>query len=291
MSFKIKHLVASLGMALGMLPAISFAQNCDGLDQNSSWQAGMANLISQLDKEDYDAAIESAKPLFAICPSMPSLNYYTAMAMKHKDPQRALLYLQEAAKRTSQFTTTTAMSRKIWYELFEAEHPERTEAAVAHLTQSIISLNAEIEGQKQIIAKKDEHINDLEKQVIQADNTANNVVNANNTEVKQNYYRTMWTGAGLGIGGLLITGGGLAMALLVENSKDSKKEGEGNVYHVNPPYIIGWSLVGAGAALTIAGSIITGIAGYQYTHIDVHDTDLTLSFNVSPMSATLGLTF
>ena len=287
MSIKIKHLFAVVAGLASLVPATSFGQNCDGLDQNQSWQAGMANLISQLDKEDYDAAIETAKPLFAICPSMPSLNYYTAMAMKHKDPQRALLYLQEAAKRTSQFTTTTAMSRKIWYELFDAEHPERTEAAVAQLTQSIIALNTEIEGQKEIIAKKDEHINELEKQIIQADNTASNIVTANNSEVKQNYYRTMWTGAGLGIGGLLVTGGGLAMALLVDNKKEFGTSG----YKVSAPYIIGWSLVGAGAAFTVAGSIITGIAGYQYTHLDVPDTDMTVSFNVSPMSATFGLTF
>ncbi len=287
MPFKIRHLVVLLAMVAGLLPAMSYAQNCDGLDQNASWQAGMANLIAQLDKEEYDAAIETAKPLFAICPTMPSLNYYTGLAMKHKDPQRALLYFQEAAKRTSQFSTTTAMSRKIWYELFDAEHPERTEAAVAQLTQSIIGLNNQIESQKTVIATKDDRINALEKQVIQADNTANNAVNANNAEVKQNYYRTMWTGAGLGIGGLLVTGGGLAMALLVDNKKEFGSSG----YKVSTPYIIGWSLVGAGAALTVAGTIITGIAGYQYTHIDVPDTDLTLSFDVSPVSATFGLTF
>ncbi|MBO4350498.1 MAG: hypothetical protein J6A01_06100, partial [Proteobacteria bacterium] len=106
MSIKFNYLFAAVVGLASFVPATAFAEHCDGLEKNASWQAGMANLISQLEKEDYDAAIETAKPLFAICSTMPSLNYYTAMAMQKKDPQRALLYLQEAAKRTSQFTTT-----------------------------------------------------------------------------------------------------------------------------------------------------------------------------------------
>ena len=280
MSLKIKHLVSAIATIACLAPSLSYAQNCDNLDQNPSWQAGMTNLISLLEKEEYDAAIETAKPLFAICPTMPSLNYYTAMAIRPKDPARSLLYLQEAAKRTSQFTTSAAMSRKIWHALFDAEHPERTEAAVAKITQNNIQLNAEIEELKAQIV-------DLEKQIIQTDNSASNIVNANNAEVKENYYRTMWTGAGLAMGGLLVTGGGIAMALLVQNTKEVGTSG----YKVSTPYIIGWSLVGLGAGLTVAGSIVTGIAGYQYTHIDIPDSDVSLSFDISPMSATFGMTF
>ena len=287
MSLRLKHLAAALFCLAGLIPATSFAQNCDGLDRNSSWQAGMAELSEHIDKEEYDAAIESAKPLFAICPGMPSLNYYTAIAMRDKDPARSLLYLQEAAKRTSQFSTSAAMSRKIWSALFDAEHPERTEAAVAQMTQVNMRLNAEIDGQKQIIAKKDEHINELEKRVLQADHNAAKMLYTNNIEVQSNYYRLMWAGAGLGIAGLLVTGGGLALALMVDNTKEYGSSG----YKVSTPYIIGWSLIGAGAGMTVAGAVVAGIAGYNYTHIELPDSDVTLSFDVSPMSASFGMAF
>lgn len=286
MSLRLKHLAAALFCLTGLIPVTSFAQNCDNLDKNSDWQAGMNKLTEHIDKEEYDAAIEAAKPLFAICPGMPSLNYYTAIAMREKDPARSLLYLQEAAKRTSQFSTSAAMSRKIWSALFDAEHPERTEAAVAQMTQVNMRLNAEIDGQKQIIAKKDEHINELEKRVLQADHDTTMKINANQIEVKSNYFNMMWTGAGIGLGGLLIAGGGLALALTVDNSDD-----HGSSYSVSTPYTAGWIMVGVGAGLTAAGAVITGIAGYQYTHIDVPDSDVTLSFDVSPMSAAFGVTF
>ena len=187
--------------------------------------------------------------------------------------------MQEAAKATVEFDVDAVMMRKIWYTLYEAENPDRTPEAVAALTDEKIQLQAQIEDRQN-------RINELEKSVIISGNEASNLVNSKMESVRSDYYTMMWTGAGLGLGGLLIASGGIAMIAVVNNHKE-----DGANYKINPPYVVGWTLLGLGAGLTITGAIMTGIAGYKYTHFDVPETDMTVSFGLTPASASIGLAF
>ena len=48
-------------------------------------------------------------------------------------------------------------------------------------------------------------------------------------------------------------------------------------------------MLGAGAGLAVAGSIVAGIMGYKYTHSK--DSSETLSFGIAPIGAVVNLTF
>ena len=266
------------------IPSFALAQASDDpclhLVENATWQTGIQKLQELTEKGDYDAAIQEAGPLFGICGRTPELNYYTGVSLQKKgDTARALRYLQEAAKATSEFDADTVMMRKIWYTLYEAENPDRTPEAVAALTDEKIQLQAQIEDRQN-------RINELEKSVIISGNEASNLVSERMNKARDDYYAMTWAGAGLGIAGLLITSGGIAMVAVVKNHKE-----DGADYKINPPYYVGWTLLGVGAGLTITGAIVAGIAGYQYTHFDVPNTDMTVSLGLTPSSASIGLTF
>ena len=99
------------------------------------------------------------------------------------------------------------------------------------------------------------------------------------------------TGAGTGIGGLAILGVGIG--LLASEGDDScnisiiMDENSPQISHgVHGMYIAGWTLVGVGAALTVAGAVVAGVYGYRYTH-----NDTTVSFGITPVSASLEIAF
>ncbi len=278
-----KHKFALLtGLTIGtwMIPSLAFAEDCDTLDTNTEWQTGMGKVRNAYEIKDYSRVIEEAKPLFAICPRAPELNYYTGSALKKNgDTARALRYLQEAAKGTTEFDVNPVMSRTIWYTLYEAENPDRTANAVAEQNQKIEALIAQNEESKQVIS-------DMKTNVATVELYSADKVKKTEAIVKSNYARTMWTGTGVGIAGLLVATAGILMVHYVNNNID-----HGTSFTIKPIYNTGWAMLGGGIGLTIAGAIAAGIGGYQYTHATKSGDEISMSFGVSPTSAAFSMTF
>ena len=70
---------------------------------------------------------------------------------------------------------------------------------------------------------------------------------------------------------------------VVEDGLSTRSE-----YAVNPVYKAGWGLLGAGAALAVAGAVVGGISGYKYK---LATENLTLSLNYSLGSAWMTIDF
>ena len=108
---------------------------------------------------------------------------------------------------------------------------------------------------------------------------------------KAHYGAGLWTGVALMGVGVAMTAVGAVLYL--NNKKPIEYIGEGKEgdtdYQVNSLYATSWALIGVGAAATVAGSLVTGIMGYYYTHTQVNDSPV--SFHISPVSADLTIQF
>ena len=188
--------------------------------------------------EDYDAALADVKEMQEICSRAPVLNYMTGILYRRAgDETKALFYLQMATASAEEFKVRGELLERIWYERYEAEHPEAK--------RSNLDLSQQ---QMQEIAKENEKLK--REALILKKETADNA------------YSLVWTGVGIGAAGLILTtaGGTLigTMGEPFEVSKEKKVRHKG----INDA---GWAMIGAGIGLTVAGAIVAGIAGYQYT--------------------------
>lgn len=274
---------ASLSAAL-LFAGNAYADNCQNLSDNEDWNRNFENLHDEIQSGNYDAAFESANVLFGICPRSPALNYYLGVAFKNTgDEVKATMYFQKASEYTSEFAVTPEMSRQIWYARYEAEHPECSTFSMAAQKQKEAELNA---------------LNDSLKLDIAAQNAKLNAANEFSTTLSQKeqdmlrkkYATLMWTGTGIGILGIA---GTVAGAVLVTHS--SKYEDVTGIsaqterkYNIRPGYLSGWVLIGAGASLAVAGAVMAGLGGYQYTH---SNNDVAFRLNLAPNSASVSLTF
>ncbi len=259
-------------LTLFLLPVTAFADGCMDLAKNVAWTASLDQIIQMNERGEYAKAVETAKGMFEICADSPVLLYYTGVALKGAgDVERATIYFQKASENLSKMAVEPGLSRKIWYQRYEAEHPERTEQSVNELVAKNDAMSEEITSLRQQLSefnlKQNTSFLDVENKVV------------------RNYRAIMWTGTGVGIAGLLVAVGGILMVNFVDNSED-----RGASYRVGMPYQAGWALFGGGIGLTVAGAITAGIAGYHYTHFTLTQ-DVGMSFNVSPVSAGLELTF
>ncbi len=106
-------------------------------------------------------------------------------------------------------------------------------------------------------------------------------------EAKRHNKNLMWTGIGLGIGGLALTGTGLALAMTAK-TEDAYDVIENKKIKPKASYTVEWSLIGVGAALTVTGAVLTGIFGYRYTHAKENET---YSMIIGPNSASFVMNF
>lgn len=276
-------------LAAGMLsvwgmPDDAFAQaalssGCATLAQNQAWNDGIMALRVGVETKDYDAALKAAAPLTSICGESPILNYYVGLAMQGSgDDVKALIYFQKASQHMSDFTVPPEISRRIWYARYEGEYPERTEDAVLRRA----------EENKRLTAQS----TDLTEKLAQAERTIENLnlshkvtIDQMHAEAKSRYAATMWTGVGVGIAGILVGVGGGLLAYFSSNNEAAA---------ITPQYISGLAMLGGGIGMTLAGAIVAGIGGYQYTHVGLEDTvtdDVSVSFNFTGTGATFGMTF
>lgn len=280
----IMGLLAAGMLSIWGMPDDAFAQaalssGCATLAQNQAWNDGIMALRVGVETKDYDAALKAAAPLTSICGESPILNYYVGLAMQGSgDDVKALIYFQKASQHMSDFTVPPEISRRIWYARYEGEYPERTEDAVLRRA----------EENKRLTAQN----TDLTEKLAQAERTIENLnlshkvtIDQMHAEAKSRYAATMWTGVGVGIAGILVGVGGGLLAYFSSNNEAAA---------ITPQYISGLAMLGGGIGMTLAGAIVAGIGGYQYTHVGLEDTvtdDVSVSFNFTGTGATFGMTF
>ncbi len=230
----------------------------------------------QVESAKFNEALETAKPLFEICQNSPALLYFTGLAMRGTgDEERAKIYFQKSSESLSVMAAEPGLSRQIWYTRYEAEHPESTTAAVKGIHQTIDEKNQTIETLKQQVNVLNEEKHHLE---------LSSVVSAVSTdEVARHYQQVLWTGVGIGIGGLALAATGTALALTSNAAKVERLKLSEDKMHA-----AGWILLGSGCGMTAAGIVMAAIGGYHYSSMK---DDAVMSFQISPVGASFGMTF
>ena len=288
-SSKQRYLIAILGLlALLMLPTASQAQdNCANLSNNLEWTSGLQEIIMTMQAGDMQKAQLQAKALANICMNAPLLNYLQGkIAEELNEKSDALYYYQKASENTYTFAIAPDTAKKIWYARYENEYPEHTEEAIAASKARIAALEAELATEK----SETERINNQRLALMPY-----------KEEVLETNKKLMWAGAGIGIAGLAIVGGGIGLlfatkdekyttvsltTLDIEKNEDIDKSV--HAYKYKPEYLASWAMIGAGAALAIGGVILTGIYGFKYTH---PIGDESLSLHISPADVSLLIAF
>ncbi|MBQ9395722.1 MAG: hypothetical protein IJU23_09450 [Proteobacteria bacterium] len=232
-----------------------------------------------VETKSWDDALTRARTLVKICPNSPKLNYYISLALAGKDDKiKSLQYIQKASDNTFTIATPPESAKLIWYARHDAEFPERTESAIAELTQDNKSKTEAL-----IAAQQDLH---------------------------EDHAIGLWTGVGLGAAGLVLIATGTTLALW--DDQHYTPTGRGGLYFTtdsdnkfnidnededyystytykeNPKYIWGISLLSIGAAFVISGTILSAVFGYKYSR-SKQAVDYTL--NISSNHLTFNLSF
>lgn len=172
------------------------------------------------------------------------------------------------------------ISRLIWYKRYESEHPDRTEDAVAAQNAKLDEIELKnIDLERKVI--------DLERKVADFDNQQ--MINASNIslDTSKKYETILWTGVGIGIAGLALAGAGAGVAQSVDGSGLIEVKDD-NGLKVSTKFIAGWALIGSGIGMTVAGAIMAGIGGYNYSK---SKSDAVMSFGVTPVGTSFSMTF
>ena len=259
-----------VALLLLLLPLTATAQDqCATIGSDPEWAAGLKQLLDTMQANDWQTAKQQAKSLSLICPNAPVLNYLRGKIAEQLDEkQEALYYFQNASESTYTFAVDPDTAKKIWYARYENEHPERTASALAIKAETTNTLEAEIASLKETNANLKYELLDI------------NVQNAKTL---------MWTGVGIGAGGLALTGTGIALIFISQSSKIKRDPNKGYEVSNNPVYATGWGLAGLGAGLLVTGAVLTGIYGYKYQKFKTQHNDI--SFGISPTSIRFSMTF
>lgn len=265
--------------SLILLPFLSstvFADPCDTISQDPTWNENIKRAHEALTDKSYDKVLEISRELYNTCPRSPALNYLIGKSLLETgEHTKGVMYLQKASEYTSEFVVEPEMQRIIWYERYEAEHPERKESAL----NSLNDINQQLHQENTRLLQ--ENIDLIDK-----DQLKNNII--------------MWTGVGIAGAGLLmtITGGVLGFRKdyndkyvdITEEYKASHKDDTSErVYDINRSYVFDWAVFGAGIAMLAAGAAMTGIGAYYY--IENIKEKSPLDFSIGPSSVNFRLTF
>ena len=243
-----------------------FADECATIANNAAWNEGMSTLSDQISKKKWDDALKTAENLNTICERSPILNY--AMGRIHKEKgndSKSLYYMQRATLYTEEFAVKGKTLEQMWFDRYEAEHPEARPDAIEALKKE----NARLKAQA-----LQTHDKAMESRIdAQADLSAE----------KSRYGAGLWIGVAVAGVGLALTGTGAG--LVIANNDDTigfNKSNDDSPYEISPytksqnnTY---WGVLGAGIAATVVGVTLMGVFGYWYAHTDVQDSNNTISF-------------
>lgn len=260
----------TLLVLLSAFPSIAQAKDadmCENIGENPEWIRDMQEFAKAVDDGELNHAQTLSQKLSKICENTPVLNYVQGkMYEKLGDKTNALYYYQKASDNTYRYAVEPSTAKKIWFTRYEFENPERTKEAVSIQKETIDELQTENYQKVDALASyKDEHYREISK--------------------------TLWTGTGLGIGGLVMIGTGAALAAVYPACTIEQKNGGKLPYVVQEKALhsAGWAFIGVGAGLVVSGTVLAGIYGYKYTHFKTENTDI--SFQLSPASLSFGMTF
>ena len=253
---------------VGVIGTTAYADGCDNLDKNARWGQLFQELSTQILNNENDAAFQTAEELSAICADSPILNYAIARIYRNQNNNaKELFYLQRATMNTERFAVHPDTMEVLWFERYEAEHPEcqkseKTEKTIEELNRAVL------EAQKQ---KYETQIATERKTYDQADK----------------FKALMWSGVAIGVAGIaMLTAGSVMLVMNKDEAVDinySKSQTQ-----VKPIWGVSWGLLGAGIAATVAGTAAAGYGGYHYVRTR---NDNALSFSLSPSSISLSYTF
>ena len=215
-----------------------------------------------MSQKQWDKALKTAENLNTICERSHILNYAMGRIYKEKgNDSKALYYMQRATLFTKEFAVRGKTLEQMWFDRYEAEHPEARPAAIEALKQE----NAELKAQA-----RQTHDKAMESRIdMQADLM---------TE-KNRYGAGLWTGVAVaGVGVILI---GVGAGLLASSNDDTvgfhedKENRELNPYtkSQNNAY---WGMIGGGIASTVVGATLAGLFGDWYAN--TNQTDGSVSF-------------
>ncbi len=293
--------VLALALCALLVPGLAFA-DCDDIGE-PSFQKGVKELISLYDSGEYQKAIDAAKPLFATCKEAPSVLYYTGLSFRGLgNIDNAKIYVQKASEALSKYSAEPGISRKIWYDRYELEHPESTVEAVNTRKIMIDALTTQVgEVNKQLDTMRDqmESMRTDKEHYIQKSHELELAVQSTGDVTR--YKNMMWTGAGLGIGGVAVLVAG--SVLYATNNDELKIKGvtftddihtsnnlKGTPDNINRDLGIG--LMSAGIGMTLVGAVMAGINGYYYTHLANEDSqNNNISFNAGVGSFSMDVKF
>ena len=264
-----------------MNQATAYAKGCDNLGQNKTWQKKFDLLNQAYEAKDYDIALQYAKELEIICEQSPILNYTIAYIYKSQnDTEKYLFHLQKATQNTDKFLVEKDLLDQMWSEKYVAVHPEASPESIEAREQELQAMKMELEASNHTIETQKFEIQTLKSNL----DTSHRMLD---DEVKA--YKTLtWTGAGIGIGGLVFAGVGAALVAITEPCDFKVNLSGPYKYTENFTHALGLGFIGAGSALTITGAILAGIYGYKYAHLK-DSVDLNLA--ISPVHTSISFTF
>ena len=269
---KFVYMCAGGGLCSFALISSAFADSCDKLDSNKTWNATFEKLNEAYQNKDYATALQYSRELENICELSPILNY--TIAYIHKglgDREKYLFYLQKSTQNTERFSVDKNALDQIWSDKYIAAHPEAD-------PENIKARNDEIDQLKAQLAESKSEIESLKQNTISKDSHLSIQI--------ENYKTPMWIGTGLGASGLAFVAAGAALLITSDPVTFSNKPEVPPKYSENVPHLLGWTFVGAGSVLTVAGAVLAGIYGYKYKRAK---DELTLSF--APGNALVSFTF
>ena len=264
-----KHLFLCLVVALPVffvpwiMPGQAFAiDKCQTEMSRPEWNNDIQRLSILISSQNYTKARPLAQALSNRCDRSPVLNYMLGKISEGiQDDKNALYYYIKASEYTFEFAVAPEVAQKIWYARYEKEHGNDVSDGVReqdsdgdHLTMT--------------------ELRERNEQLLKATEKAN--------------WNMLWTGTAIGAAGIIMTGIGAGLAL---NSEPSRFNRDNTSYKNNPSHVAGWTLLGSGLGIAIAGIGLAGYFGYQYTHATNSEGDHIISFSLSPTSAQISMKF
>jgi len=272
--FKHACLSAVVGAAwlTGCLSNAWAADPCDSLGSNKDWQNGIDKINNAYTNGQHEKAIQEGLRLFEICEKSPILNFTLGrLYQETNDSAKALYYFQRATLYADEYKVGKETLEIMWYERYETEHPDARPSSIEKMKKENEELKAiVVENQKTM--------------------TQHRFTEMQNSYSDSSIYAAgMWTGVAVGAAGIALTVTG---AIMLVNAKDDaiNFDNDKATANVKGAYNTYWALLGSGIGLTVVGAVFTGFMGYHYVRTKKAADD-TVSFNISPTSASLSLSF
>lgn len=242
---------------------------CYNLDENREWYELFLKFTQAFQNENYDEALSYTAQLKTICSDSPILNYSIGMTyLKKYDTQTALSYLELATKNTKEFQLSADMTKKILFALYEAENANDN-IKKEQCNKKLSSLSTQLTQQYQEQTKK------LELSLLE--------------QKRHDDFALLWTGAGIGIAGLVVTATGAALLATADGLTYSQNSDKSITINNIKPRYTGYALLGVGITATVIGAVTAGVGGYRYSKS--FDNEKSLSLHIAPQSLNLSVTF